>query len=132
MVPSQTPLIAPLHSSTSNVEARIIPDSPVFHTERGALETQRARPLLLLFASRTNGVARRVEGFVEHILQRRHNHDSFQFAVVNQEDRPDLFKRFHISSVPTVLVIDDKKVVRRVRGRITPHVLEDALHDWLH
>jgi hypothetical protein len=97
-----------------------------------ATRTTTQAPLLLLFASRTSGQARRLEGFVAHVLQRRHNHDSFRFRVVMQEDRADLFERLHVSEVPTLLVIDGKRVVRRLEGYVRPHDVEDLLTPWLH
>jgi hypothetical protein len=90
------------------------------------------RPLLLLFASQTNGQSRRVEGFIAHVLQRRHNHESFRFRVVMQEERPDLFERFGVTDVPTILVIDKKQVACRLSGYVRPHEVEASLHPWLH
>ena len=89
------------------------------------------RPLLLLFASKTSGQSRRVEGFIAHVLQRRHNHDSFRFRIVVREERPDLFERFHVESVPSIVVIDRKRVRRRLDGYVKPHQVEDLLQPWL-
>ena len=90
------------------------------------------RPLLLLFANRTSGQARRLEGFVSHVLQRRHNHDTFRFRIVLEEERPDIFQRLRVTEVPTLLVVDDKKVRRRLEGYARPHEVEHTLHPWLH
>ena len=89
------------------------------------------RPLLLLFASRTSGQSRRVEGFIAHVLQRRHNHDSFRFRIVVKEERPDLFERFGVEDVPSIVVIDRKRVRRRLDGYVKPHQVEDLLQPWL-
>jgi thioredoxin-like negative regulator of GroEL len=72
------------------------------------------RPLLLFFTSQTNGRCRRAEGFLAQVLQRRRNHSTFNLRFVAQEDRPDLLERFRISTTPTLVVVDDK----RVRGRL--------------
>ena len=94
--------------------------------------TSEDAPLLLLFASKQSGQARRVEGYVAHVLQRRHNHDSFRFRIVEREDRPDLFDRLAVTEVPTLLVIDHKRVCRKLEGYVRPHEVEDALQPWLH
>ena len=89
-------------------------------------------PILLLFGSATSGPTRREEGFIAHALQRRHNHDTFRFRVVEQEARPDLFERFHVTEVPTLLVIDDKRVVARHEGLARPAAIEELLEPWSH
>lgn len=99
--------------------------------EHAAQPTSTESPLLLLFAARTSGQSRRVEGFIAHVLQRRHNHDSFRFRIVLEEDRPDLFERFHVEQVPTIVVIDGKRVRRRLDGYVKPHQVEALLQPWL-
>jgi thioredoxin-like negative regulator of GroEL len=89
-------------------------------------------PLLLLFVSNTSGPARRVEGYISHILQRRHNHNSFRMAVVDQDERPDLFDRFHVEDVPTMMVVDGGKIGARLDGYAKPVAIEHALEPWLH
>jgi thioredoxin-like negative regulator of GroEL len=72
------------------------------------------RPLLIFFASRTNGRCRRMEGFLAQVLQHRHNHETFALKFVEQEQRPDLMRRFGIDRTPTLLVV----VHKVVRGRL--------------
>lgn len=88
-------------------------------------------PLLLLFASKTDGPSRRLDGFVAHVVQRRHNHDSFRYRMVMQEERPDLFERFHVEQAPALLVIDDRSVAARMDGFHRPADVEDMLQPWL-
>lgn len=88
-------------------------------------------PLLLLFASSRSGEARRVEGYVAHVLQRRHNHGSFRFRIVMQEERPDIFERLHVTDVPTLIVVDNQRVVRRISGYARPPEVESGLRPWL-
>jgi hypothetical protein len=51
-----------------------------------------------------------VAGFLAQVLQRRKNHFSFEIRNIVQEERPDLFERFAIERVPTLMVIEDKQV----------------------
>jgi thioredoxin-like negative regulator of GroEL len=94
--------------------------------------TRTKAPLLLLFAEYTSGQSRRMDGFVAHVLQRRHNHGSFRYRIVLREQRPDLFERFQIDESPTLVVIDDGAVQARLVGYHRPSAVEDLLTPWLH
>jgi len=89
-------------------------------------------PLLLLFAEYTSGQSRRMDGFVAHVLQRRHNHGSFRYRIVLREQRPDLFERFHVTDAPTLVVVDDGAVQARLEGYHRPGDVEQLLAPWLH
>jgi thioredoxin-like negative regulator of GroEL len=95
--------------------------------ERPATE----RPRLVFFYSSNSGRSRRVEGYLSQVLQRRRNHESFQLLRVEVEERVDLAERFGIKDVPTIVVVEDK----RVRGRLeTPRgcrEIEQLLAPWL-
>jgi thioredoxin-like negative regulator of GroEL len=94
--------------------------------------TRTKAPILLLFAEYTSGQSRRLDGFVAHVLQRRHNHGSFRYRIVLREQRPDLFERFHVETAPTLVVIDDGAVQARLEGYHRPSAVEDLLAPWLH
>ena len=94
--------------------------------------TRTQTPLLLLFGSKTSGQSRRLDGFVAHVVQRRHNHGTFRYRIVDVEDRPDLFERFHVTEVPTLVVIDDGRVRARLVGFHQPKAVEELLAPWLH
>lgn len=89
-------------------------------------------PLLLLFAEYTSGQSRRMDGFVAHVLQRRHNHGSFRYRIVLKEQRPDLFERFHIDESPTLVIVDEGAVQARLAGYHRPSDVEKLLAPWLH
>lgn len=72
------------------------------------------KPMLLIFTGRRDGSSRRADGFLAHVLQRRCNHERFALRHIHREDRPDLFGRFRVTEIPTLVVIDEK----RVRGRL--------------
>jgi thioredoxin-like negative regulator of GroEL len=111
------PTIAPHPASTSG------PASVAVRTKA---------PILLLFGEYTSGQSRRMDGFVSHVLQRRHNHASFRYRIVLREQRPDLFERFHVDEAPTLMVIDDGAVQARLAGYHRPSAVEDLLRPWLH
>jgi len=95
------------------------------------LTKDRGKPKLLFFYAPTSGRSRRVEGFVAQVLQRNHNHDTFDLIRVDAEKRPDLVKRFRITNLPELLVIDEGKVQTRLRQPRGATTLADALAPWL-
>lgn len=105
---------------------------PVRTTPDASTVTKTKAPILLLFAEYTSGQSRRMDGFVAHVLQRRHNHTSFRYRIVLREQRPDLFERFHVHEVPTLVVIDEGAVQARLAGYHRPSAVEELLAPWLH
>ena len=90
-----------------------------------------SKPGLLVFYAPTVGNCRRVEGFVSQVLQRRRNHDTFQVTWIDVTARPDLAARFRINSVPTLVVIDDKRVQARLEEPRGCAAIADLLTPWL-
>jgi hypothetical protein len=90
-----------------------------------------AKPKLVVFHSPRSGQSRRVEGYIAQTLQRRHNHETFDIVRVSVDARPDLARRFRITDLPTLLVVEDKKVERRVVAPRGCRELERELSRWL-
>lgn len=89
------------------------------------------RPRLVLFHSPHSGRCRRVEGFIAQVLQRRRNHETFNLVRVSVERRPDLAEKFRIAQVPTICIVEGRKLQRRI---VTPRgcrELEQELEPWL-
>jgi thioredoxin-like negative regulator of GroEL len=89
------------------------------------------RPRLVLFYSPLSGRCRRVEGFIAQVLQRRRNHDTFELVRVSVERRPDLAEKFRIEQVPTICVVDGRKLQRRIIAPRGCRELERELEPWL-
>jgi len=89
------------------------------------------RPRLILFYSSVSGRCRRAEGFLAQVLQRRKNHDTFDLVRVPVDRRPDLASRFLIDEVPTLLVVEGRKVRKRIVAPTGCRDLESALAQWL-
>jgi len=89
------------------------------------------RPQLVFFYSPLSGRCRRVEGFVAQVLQRRHNHDTFELVRVSVERRPDLAEKFRIEQVPTICVVEGRKLKRRIAAPRGCRELELELEPWL-
>jgi thioredoxin-like negative regulator of GroEL len=89
------------------------------------------RPRLVFFYSPLSGRCRRVEGYLAQVLQRRRNHDTFEVVRVPVDSRPDLAERFGIESVPTVLVVEGRRIKRRIEEPRGCRELEGKLQPWL-
>ena len=86
---------------------------------------------LVFFHSGTSGRCRRVEGFIAQVLQRRHNHETFSVVRVSAEEQPHLLQRFGIDKVPSLVVIEDNAVQRRLDLPRSCREIESFLAPWL-
>ena len=90
------------------------------------------KPRLVFFHSPQSGRCRRVEGFIAQVLQRRRNHDTFDLVHVSVDDRPDLAERFGVETVPTLCVVEDRRLRKRIAAPRGCRELEKELAPWLH
>jgi thioredoxin-like negative regulator of GroEL len=89
------------------------------------------RPILIFFTSTTSGPSRRMEAFLDQVLQGRRNHHTFRRQQVDVDERADLAERFAVTEVPTIVIVDNGRIVRRIVGRVGVKRLREALDDWL-
>jgi len=89
------------------------------------------RPTLCFFYVPTSGPSRRVEAFLAQVLQRRQNHRAFSVQRVNCDEHPELVERFAIKHVPTLIVIENRKVSGRLEGSCGCRQIEKLLEPWL-
>lgn len=90
------------------------------------------RPRLVFFYSPLSGRCRRVEGFIAQVLQRRRNHDTFDLVRVSIDRRPDLAEKFLVGEVPTICVVEGRRMKRRIIAPRGCRELEERLEPWLH
>ena len=96
-----------------------------------AVQEPVAKPKLVFFYSPLSGRCRRVEGYVAQVLQRRRNHETFEVVRVSVERRPDLAERFGIETVPTLCVVEDRRLRKRIPAPRGCRELERELAPWL-
>lgn len=89
------------------------------------------QPKLLYFHSRTSGLSRRVEAFLDQVLQERQNHHSFSRARVDVDRTPQLAEHFDVLDIPAIVVLEDGRVVRKLEGRVSVGGIRDTLGPWL-
>ncbi len=90
-----------------------------------------AKPGLVFFHSSLSGHCRRVEGFLAQVLQRRRNHETFKVYHVDELKRPDLVERFGVTTMPTLVVVEGKKVRGRLEQPRGCRDIERFLAPWL-
>src|SRR5437763_3187229 len=92
---------------------------------------EQRQPRLVFFHSSVSGRCRRVEGFLAQVLQRRQNHETFTLVRVAGEQRPDLLERFAVEALPTILIIEGKKVRARLEQPRGCREIEGLRAPWL-
>jgi thioredoxin-like negative regulator of GroEL len=96
-----------------------------------AAAVQLEKPRLVFFYSAESGRCRRVDGFLAQVLQQRRNHETFQVYRVDREQRPDLAERFHLERVPTLYVVEGKRVLARLEEPRGCRDIQRFLQPWL-
>jgi thioredoxin-like negative regulator of GroEL len=90
-----------------------------------------SRPQLLFFYSSTSGSSRRTEGFLAQVLQRRRNHDAFRLHRIDAAEHAQLVERFKIDALPTLVVVDNKRVRARLSNPRGCAQISQTLAPWL-
>jgi thioredoxin-like negative regulator of GroEL len=90
-----------------------------------------AKPSLVFFHSASSGRCRRVEGFLAQVLQRRANHDTFDLVRVDADNNAELVERFKIETIPTLVVVADKRAQGRLPNPRGCRDIERFLAPWL-
>jgi|SRR5579884_157932 len=90
---------------------------------------QESKPLLVFFSSQRSGPARRMESLLAHLA--RKERQRLVVKSVDVEARPELAERFKIDTVPTLVLVKDKRVVARLAGRASAPKIERMLEGHL-
>jgi thioredoxin 2 len=88
-----------------------------------------ARPLLVFFSSPQSGPSRRMESLVAHVA--RKERDRLRVIQVDVQQRADLVERLAVESVPTLVLVVDRKAVARLDGRASAPRIEAMLDEHL-
>ena len=87
------------------------------------------RPLLVFFGAAHSGPARRMESLVAHVA--RKERARLRVTEVDVDKQPELAERFHVTTVPTLALVMDKRVVGRLEGRVSAPRIEQLLEAHL-
>jgi thioredoxin-like negative regulator of GroEL len=85
--------------------------------------------ILVFFHATTCGHSRRMDSIVDHFL--RTHREQLKVAKVEVSERPDLARRFNVTSAPSLLLLDDLREVARLEGRATLPDMKDSFEPHL-
>ena len=83
------------------------------------------KPLLVFFTSERSGPARRMESLLAHLARKERTR--VRVMRVDIEAQPELAKKFRVVDVPTLVLVNGKRVVDRLDGRASAPKIEDML-----
>ena len=87
------------------------------------------RPMLVFFSSRRSGPARRMESLLAHLA--RKERERLRIRRVDVDAHAELAERFRVETVPTLVLVVDKKAVARLEGRSSAPRIERLLEEHL-
>ena len=92
----------------------------------GTASTQKdGRPQLVFFTNERSGPARRMESLLAHLA--RKERERLRVTRVDVDERPDLASRFHVETVPTLVLVKNRRVAARLEGRASAPRIERTL-----
>ena len=74
-----------------------------------------SRPLLVFFSSERSGPARRMESLLAHLA--RKERERLRVMHVDLDRNPEVGQKFKITTVPTLVLVKEKRVVGRIAER---------------
>jgi thioredoxin-like negative regulator of GroEL len=89
------------------------------------LVASESRPLLVFFAAAHSGPARRMESLVAHLA--RKERARLRVTQVDVDAEPELARRFRVTTVPTLALVKDGRLVDRLEGRVSAPRIERML-----
>ena len=90
-----------------------------------------ARPKLVFVYGETDGQSRRTEAFLAQVLQRRHNHETFELVRVCAESEPEFVEQLGVTELPTLLVLDEQAIQARLTRPGGARQIAAVLRPWL-
>lgn len=87
------------------------------------------RPLLVFFSSQRSGPSRRMESLVAHIARKERGR--LRVIQIDVDQRSDLVEKLSVESVPTLVLIVDRKAVARLDGRASAPKIEAMLDEHI-
>jgi thioredoxin-like negative regulator of GroEL len=94
-------------------------------------ERSAERPKLVFFSSPTSGRSRRVEAWLAQVLQRRGNHTTFDIQRLDIERAAEIAERLEVTVSPSLVVVEDGRVVARLDRPTGCREIADVLSPWL-
>jgi thioredoxin 1 len=85
--------------------------------------------LLIFFGATHSGPARRMESLVAHLA--RKERARLRVQEIDIDEQPELAERFRVTTVPTLALVKNNRVVDRLEGRVSAPRIEQMLEPHL-
>jgi thioredoxin len=86
-------------------------------------------PLLVFFTDARSGPARRMDSLIAHLARKERSR--LRVKRVDMTSNPEVARRLRVDVVPTLLLVQDKRVVERLEGRVSAPRIERMLEGYL-
>ena len=86
-------------------------------------------PLLLFFTTQTSGPARRMESLLAHLARKERTR--LRVSRIDTDASRELAERLHVTEVPTLVLVKDRRPVARLEGRVSAPQIERMLEPHL-
>ncbi len=86
-------------------------------------------PLLAFFTEPRSGPARRMDSLLAHLARKERGR--LRVTRIDIAQKPALAQRLNVETVPTLLLIKEKRVVGRLEGRVSAPRIERMLEPHL-
>lgn len=93
------------------------------------MAAEKSLPLLLFFTAQTSGPARRMESLLAHLA--RKERARLRVSRIDVDSRPEIAEKLKVESVPTLVLVKDKRPVARLDGRVSAPQIERMLEPYL-
>jgi len=87
------------------------------------------RPILLFFTTPTSGPARRMESLLAHLARKERSR--LRVSRIDVDASAEVAKRLRVTDVPTLILVNDKRPVARLEGRVSAPQIERMLEPYL-
>jgi thioredoxin-like negative regulator of GroEL len=82
-------------------------------------------PMLLFFTAPQSGPARRMESLLAHLARKERSR--LRVARIDVEAQPEWVERLKITEIPTLVLIQDRRPVARLEGRVSAPEIERTI-----
>jgi thioredoxin-like negative regulator of GroEL len=86
-------------------------------------------PLLLFFTTQRSGPARRMESLLAHLARKERGR--LRVSLVDADKSQELAEALHVTEIPTLVLVSDRKTVARLEGRASAPQIEKMIAPYL-
>jgi thioredoxin-like negative regulator of GroEL len=97
-------------------------------SEQPATETN-AKPALVFLRQTSSGPSRRMESLVAWVKVTQKKR--LRVIEVDADENPNVLDKFHVGTVPALILIKDHRVLGRLEGRATGQQIDDLIRPHL-